>query len=73
MLVSCESDIKTIKNRIQEMKDIETTVKGRKKQIKKSVELFDGIIADGAISDTHLRMLWMRSLYTKRMVSLIFK
>ena len=39
------------------MKDIETTVKERKKQMKKSVELLDGIIADGAISDTHLRML----------------
>lgn len=40
-----------------QMKDIETTVKERKKQMKKSVELLDGIIADGAISDTHLRML----------------
>ena len=39
------------------MKDTETTVKERKKQMKKSVELLDGIIADGAISDTHLRML----------------
>ena len=57
MLVSCETDIKTIENRIREMKDIETTVKERKKQMKKSVELLDGIIADGAISDTHLRML----------------
>ena len=57
MLVSCETDIKTIENRIREMKDIENTVKERKKQMKKSVELLDGIIADGAISDTHLRML----------------
>ena len=57
MLVSCETDIKTIENRIREMKDIETTVKERKKQMEKSVELLDGIIADGAISDTHLRML----------------
>ena len=40
-----------------QMKDIEATVKERKKQMKKSVELLDGIIADGAISDTHLRML----------------
>lgn len=31
MLVSCETDIKTIENRIQEMKDIENTVKERKK------------------------------------------
>ena len=57
MLVACESDIKTIENRIQEMNNIENTVKERKKQMKKSVELLDGIIADGAISDTHLRML----------------
>lgn len=39
------------------MKEIETTGKERKKQMKKSVELLDGIIADGAISDTHLRSL----------------
>ena len=57
MLVSCETGIKTIADRIREMKDIETTVKERKKQMEKSVELLDGIIADGAISDTHLRML----------------
>ena len=57
MLIACESDIKTIENRIQEMNNIENTVKQRKKQMKKSVELLDGIIADGAISDTHLRML----------------
>ena len=57
MLIACESDIKTIENRIQEMNNIENTVKERKKQMKKSVELLDGIIADGAISDTHLRML----------------
>ena len=57
MLVACESDIKTIENRIREMNNIENTVKERKKQMKKSVELLDGIIADGAISDTHLRML----------------
>ena len=57
MLVACESDIKTIERRIQEMNNIENTVKERKKQMKKSVELLDGIIADGAISDTHLRML----------------
>ena len=39
------------------MKEIETTGKERKKQMKKSAELLDGIIADGAISDTHLRRL----------------
>lgn len=57
MLAACESDIKTIETRIAEMNDIENTVKKRKKQMKKSVEFLDGIIADGAISDTHLRML----------------
>lgn len=55
------------------MKDIEATVKERKKQMKKSVELLDGIITDGAISDTHLRMLVDEIVIYEKMESLIFK
>ena len=55
------------------MKDIETTVKERKKQMKKTVELLDGIIADGAISDTHLRMLVDEIVIYEKTESLIFK
>lgn len=55
------------------MKDIETTGKERKKQMKKSAELLDGIIADGAISDTHLRMLGDEIVIYEKTESGIFK
>ena len=56
-----------------QMKDIETTVKERKKQMKKTVELLDGIIADGAICDTHLRMLVDEIVIYEKTESWIFK
>ena len=49
--------MESIKQKISEYSDAESTIKARKKEIKKSIELIDNIIADGAISDSHLRML----------------
>lgn len=57
MLANCENEMANIKRQLVEYKDVEKTIKERKKEIKKSIELIDSIIADGAISDTHLRML----------------
>ena len=49
--------IKNLTEQIKEFEDIETTIKKRKKQMQSSLELIDNIVAEGAISDTHLRML----------------
>ena len=38
-------------------RNVDATIKKRKSEVKKSIELIDSIVADGAISDTHLRML----------------
>lgn len=57
MLKTCEDDIKNLTEQIKEFEDIETTIKKRKKQMQSSLELIDNIVAEGAISDTHLRML----------------
>ena len=56
MLKTCEDDIKKLTEQIKEFEDIETTIKKRKNQMRNSMQLLDGIIEDGAISDTHLRM-----------------
>ena len=40
-----------------QFRNIDATVKKRKKDLKNSMEMLDGIIADGALNDTHLRML----------------
>ena len=57
MLKNCEQDIKKLTEQIKEFDDIESTIKKRKKQMQSSLELIDSIVAEGAISDTHLRML----------------
>lgn len=57
MLMSCEDDINKLTEQIQEFRDMDATVKKRKRELKKSIDLLDSIVADGAVSDTHLRML----------------
>ena len=57
MLVSCESDIAKLGEKINEFRNIDATVKKRKKDLKNSMEMLDGIITDGALNDAHLRML----------------
>ena len=39
------------------MKDIENTVKNRKAELKNSVEVLERIAAEGAVSDSDLRLL----------------
>lgn len=57
MLVACESDIAKLGEKINEFRNIDATVKKRKKDLKNSMEMLDGIIEDGALNDAHLRML----------------
>lgn len=57
MLTTCETDIAKLSEQIQAFRDMDTTVKMRKKELKRSIDLLDSIVADGAVSDTHLRML----------------
>ena len=57
MLVACESDIAKLGDKINEFRNIDATVKKRKKDLKNSMEMLDGIITDGALNDAHLRML----------------
>ena len=57
MLETCEEDIARLHTQIAEFKNVDATIKKRKSEVKKSMKLIDSIVADGAISDTHLRML----------------
>jgi hypothetical protein len=57
MLTACETDIAELVKQIDELRDMDETVKQRKKDMKKSIDLLDDILKDGHISDTHLRML----------------
>jgi predicted site-specific integrase-resolvase len=57
MLTACETDLAELVNQIDELRDMDETVKQRKKDMKKSIDLLDNILKDGHISDTHLRML----------------
>ena len=57
MLEKCEREIADLEKRIADMKDIESTVKNRKAELKSSVEVLERIAAEGAISDSDLRLL----------------
>ena len=57
MLDKKKAQIEEYKTKIHELKNIEETVKKRKKEIKESIDILDGIIAEGAISNVNLRLL----------------
>ena len=57
MVADCERDIADLKQNIDEFLNLDQTIRQRKKKMKKSVDLLDAIVADGAISDANLRML----------------
>lgn len=57
MLKTCEEDIQQITEEIESIKYYNTTIKKRKSDLKKTVDLIEEIIKDGAISDANLRLL----------------
>ena len=57
MLENCEKDIQQIAEEIESIKDYNSTIKKRKSELKKTVDLIEEIIKDGAISDANLRLL----------------
>ncbi|MBR6427453.1 MAG: recombinase family protein [Clostridia bacterium] len=57
MLKKCEEDIKRITETAASIRDCGETVRRRKEEMKNGMSLIDGILAEGAISDTGLRML----------------
>ena len=57
MLEACETDISKLTEQISAYRDMESTIKKRKRDMKKSIDFLNSIIADGFVNDTHLRML----------------
>ena len=57
MLKSCEADIKSFTEQIEEIRNYDETIKKRKAEIKEGIDMLDEIVRNGAISDTSLRML----------------
>jgi hypothetical protein len=57
MLEKCETDIKSFKKQLEDFRDFDTTIRKRKAEMKQNIDLIDEIVAVGAISNAHLRML----------------
>jgi len=57
MIEKRELEIAQSRERIENYQNIEATVQKRKAGMKHSIDLLDEIVANGGISDTHLRML----------------
>lgn len=57
MLAACENDIKKIEQELYDIQHYSETIKKRKSEMKRTVELIDEIIKEGEISDANLRQL----------------
>ena len=66
MLKSCEADIKSITEQIEEIRNYDETIKKRKAEIKEGIDMLDEIVRNGAVSDASLRMLVKKIIITER-------
>ena len=66
MLQSCEADINSFTEQIEDIRNYDETIKTRKAEIKEGIDMLDEIIKNGAISDTSLRMLIKKIIITER-------
>ncbi len=57
MLEKCEAEIKSLTAEIEAIRDYDITIRKRKAEMKSSIDILDGIIKDGAVSDNNLRLL----------------
>ncbi len=57
LLVKKRSQIDELKVKINELANLEETIKKRRKGIKENINMLDNIVAEGAISNTNLRLL----------------
>lgn len=57
LLVKKRSQIDELKVKINELANLEETIKKRRKEIKENINMLDNIVAEGAISNTNLRLL----------------
>ena len=57
MLTACESDIEKLQQEINELENYSETIKKRKSEMKRTIDLIEEIIKEGEISDVNLRML----------------
>ena len=77
MLSACESDIKKIEQELYDIQHYSETIKKRKSEMKRTVELIDEIIKEGEISDANLRQseglriqVNLRAAFTEHMIIL---
>lgn len=57
MIRKREAEIEAIQKQIAELQNISETIRGRQAKMKRDISLIDNILAEGRISEAHLRML----------------
>ena len=57
MLTACEADIEALDGKISALRDYESTVRKRKKEMDSGLALFDQILDESAVSNANLRLL----------------
>jgi len=64
MIEKREQDVRKARDRIESYRDMDAAFKKKRLESKKGIELLDEIIANGGVSDAHLRMLVDRIIIT---------
>lgn len=57
MIRKREAEIEVIQKQIAELQNISETIRSRQAKMKRDISLIDNILAEGQISEAHLRML----------------
>lgn len=57
MVQKRQVEIERLRTQTEELQNLDATLQRRKSEMKQSIDLLDDIVAEGAISSTHLRML----------------
>ena len=57
MIQKREAEIAAVKQRIQELQNIEATLRSRQSKLKRDIGMMDDILKEGKLSEAHLRML----------------
>lgn len=65
MIQKREAEIKAAKKQIEELQNIETTLRSRQAKLKRDISMMDDILKEGHLSEAHLRLLGGQNLCSR--------
>lgn len=66
MIQKREEEIAAAKKQIEELQNISAVLRDRQTKLKRDISMIDDILAEGAMTEAHLRMLIEKSMFRKQ-------